>query len=163
MLYNIYKLFTLIFSFPIIIFFCLRLIKKKESKKSVMEKLGFFSKKRPDGKLIWFNASSIGESLSILPIIKNINSNYPKYKVLITTSTISSFRVLQNRSSEKFIHQFTPLDIDFVANKFYRHWAPDLAIFVESEFWPNLIFRAKKNKIPSIVINARISKKTYQK
>ena len=128
-----------------------------------MEKIGFFSKKRPKGKLIWFNASSIGESLSVLPIIKKINSNFPKYNVLVTTSTVSSFKILQKRPSEKFVHQFSPLDIDFIAKKFYEYWAPDLIIFVESEFWPNLIFRAKKNKIPSIVINARISKKTYQK
>ena len=128
-----------------------------------MEKIGFFSKKRPKGKLIWFNASSIGESLSILPIIKKINYNFPKYNILVTTSTVSSFKILQKRPSEKFVHQFSPLDIDFIAKKFYEYWAPDLIIFVESEFWPNLIFRAKKNKIPSIVINARISKKTYQK
>ena len=128
-----------------------------------MEKIGFFSKKRPKGKLIWFNASSIGESLSVLPVIKKINCNFPKYNILVTTSTVSSFKVLQKRPSEKFIHQFSPLDIDFIAKKFYEYWAPDLIIFVESEFWPNLIFRAKKNKIPSIVINARISKKTYQK
>ena len=128
-----------------------------------MEKIGFFSKKRPKGKLIWFNASSIGESLSVLPIIKKINYNFPKYNILVTTSTVSSFKILQKRPSEKFVHQFSPLDIDFIAKKFYEYWAPDLIIFVESEFWPNLIFRAKKNKIPSIVINARISKKTYQK
>ena len=128
-----------------------------------MEKIGFFSKKRPKGKLIWFNASSIGESLSVLPVIKKINCNFPKYNILVTTSTVSSFKILQKRPSEKFIHQFSPLDIDFIAKKFYEYWAPDLIIFVESEFWPNLIFRAKKNKIPSIVINARISKKTYQK
>jgi len=128
-----------------------------------MEKIGFFSKKRPEGKLIWFNASSIGESLSVLPIIKKINYNFPKYNILVTTSTVSSFKILQKRPSEKFVHQFSPLDIDFIAKKFYEYWAPDLIIFVESEFWPNLIFRAKKNKIPSIVINARISKKTYQK
>ena len=128
-----------------------------------MEKIGFFSKKRPKGKLIWFNASSIGESLSVLPIIKKINYNFPKYNILVTTSTLSSFKILQERPSEKFVHQFSPLDIDFIAKKFYEYWAPDLIIFVESEFWPNLIFRAKKNKIPSIVINARISKKTYQK
>ena len=163
MFYNIYKFFTFIFSAPIIIFFFLRLIRKKETKKSIMEKIGFFSKKRPKGKLIWFNASSIGESLSVLPVIKKINCNFPKYNILVTTSTVSSFKVLQKRPSEKFIHQFSPLDIDFIAKKFYEYWAPDLIIFVESEFWPNLIFRAKKNKIPSIVINARISKKTYQK
>ena len=128
-----------------------------------MEKIGFFSKKRPKGKLIWFNASSIGESLSVLPVIKKINCNFPKYNILVTTSTVSSFKILQKRPSEKFVHQFSPLDIDFIAKKFYEYWAPDLIIFVESEFWPNLIFRAKKNKIPSIVINARISKKTYQK
>tara|TARA_B100000989_G_scaffold294798_1_gene274566 strand:- start:992 stop:2155 length:1164 start_codon:yes stop_codon:yes gene_type:complete len=128
-----------------------------------MQKIGFFSKKRPDGKLIWFNASSIGESLSILPIIKKINSDFPKCKILVTTSTISSYKILQKRSSEQFIHQFTPLDIDFIASKFYKYWSPNLVIFVESELWPNLIFRAKKNKIPSIVVNARISKNTYQK
>ncbi len=163
MFYYVYKFFTFIFSVPIIIFFYFRLIRKKETKESVTEKIGFFSKERPRGKLIWFNASSIGESLSILPIIEKINYNYPKYKVLVTTSTISSLRVLQKRSSKKFIHQFTPLDIDFIAKRFYKHWAPNLIIFVESEFWPNLIFRAKKNKVPSIVINARISKKTYRR
>ena len=163
MFYYVYKFFTFIFSIPIIIFFFLRLIRKKETKESVTEKIGFFSKERPRGKLIWFNASSIGESLSILPIIEKINNNYPKYKVLVTTSTISSFRVLQKRSSKKFIHQFTPLDIDFIAKRFYKHWAPNLIVFVESEFWPNLIFRAKKNKIPSVVINARISKKTFKR
>ena len=83
----------------------IRLIKNKEDPYRFKEKFGFFSKNKKKGKLIWFNASSIGESLSVLPIIERINCNYPKYNILVTTSTVSSFKVLQKRSSEKLLNQ----------------------------------------------------------
>lgn len=159
----LYKYLTNIFSVPIIIFFFIRYLKKKENIKSLKEKFGIYSEQRPNGNLIWINASSIGESLSILPIIKKLNSLYPNYHILLTSSTITSSKIISLRKIKNFTHQFTPIDLNFIVEKFYKYWRPDIAIFVESELWPNLIFKMKIYKVPSVLINARISERTFKR
>ena len=88
---------------------------------------------------------------------KNIN------RILITTITLSSAEVLQKKfaQNKKVVHQFLPLDIPKFTNKFLNHWSPNLSIFIDSEIWPNLIFDIKKRNIPLLLINARITKKTF--
>ena len=84
-------------------------------------------------------------------------------KILITTITLSSSQVLQKKfaKNSRVIHQFLPLDIPVFVNKFLDHWSPDLSIFIDSEIWPNLIFCAKKKNIPLLLVNGRITKKTF--
>ena len=83
-------------------------------------------------------------------------------KILITTNTLSSSKVISEKKNlKKIIHQFLPIDTNSLSRKFLNHWKPDIAMFVESEIWPNFIFKIKENKIPLILLNARITNKTY--
>lgn len=160
MFFKIYKYLSNILTVPIFIFFLIRLFKFKETSESICEKFGFYKKVRTPGKLIWINAVSIGEALSIIPIIKRIEKEYPKCKILLTTSTLTSKKLIEKRSLN-VIHQFSPVDISFVVIRFLNYWTPNISITVESEFWPNLILEAKKKKITSLLINARISNKSF--
>jgi len=128
---------------PFIIIF--RLIKKKEDKKRFKEKFCFFSKKRGRGKLIWFHGASVGEILSIIPIIEELEKNKSIDKILITSSTLSSSKVLNKFKFKKTVHQFYPIDNMFLVRKFLNYWNPSLAIFIESEIWP-CMFESLKNK-----------------
>ena len=163
MIFFIYQLFTsilLIFS-PLIILY--RLLNNKEDKLRVKEKFCLPSKLRGNGKLIWFHGSSVGEIMSIIPIIKRYDKDKSINKILITSSTLSSSKILTKIKFKKTVHQFYPIDHFFFSNKFLNYWKPNAAIFIESEIWPSM-FRFIKNKgIPLILLNARITKKTFKK
>ena len=146
---------------PIIII--IRIIKNKEDKNRFLEKFSFFSKKRGFGKLIWFHGASVGEILSIIPIIEKYEKKESINKILITSSTLSSSKVLKKFKFKKTIHQFYPIDHIFFTNKFLNYWKPDLAIFIESEIWPCMFRQLKENKIPLVLLNARITKKTFNR
>ena len=146
---------------PLIIFF--RLFKKKEHPKRFLEKFCFFSKKKNKGKLIWFHGSSVGEILSIIPLVEKLEKNKKIKQILVTSSTLSSSSVLQKLRLKKTIHQFFPIDSNFFSKKFLNFWKPSMAIFVESEIWPNMILNIKKKSIPLILLNARITKKSFNK
>ncbi len=151
---------VIIFS-PIIIL--LRLIKKKEHPIRFKEKLCFFSKKRGIGKLIWFHGSSVGEILSIIPLIENLEKDRTINKILLTTSTLSSSNVIKKFKFKKTVHQFFPIDNDYFSKKFLNYWRPNTIFFIESEIWPNFLINIKKRNIPLILLNARITKKTFRK
>ena len=112
---------------------------------------------------MWCHVASVGEAMSILPLIENFEQDEKIKKILITTITLSSAEVLQKRfgQNKKVIHQFLPLDIPKFTYKFLNHWSPNLAIFIDSEIWPNLIFNIKKKDIPLLLVNGRITKKTF--
>ena len=137
----------------------IRIIKKKEDKKRFKEKFCFFSHKRKKGKLIWFHGSSVGEILSIIPLLEKLENNSKIKTILITSSTLSSSKVLSRFKFKKIIHQFFPVDTNFLSKKFLDYWKPSLAIFIESEIWPNMIINIKKKSIPLSLLNARITKK----
>ncbi len=155
-------LINLIFIFSPIIFI-IRFFKKKEDPVRFVEKLGFFSKKKRDGKLIWFHGASVGELQSVIPIIENLEKKKSIKQILITSNTLSSSKILKNNNFKKVIHQFFPIDANFLIKKFLNYWKPSKAIFIDSEFWPNTILNLKKRKIPIILINGRITKKTFNK
>ena len=156
--YQLITSFIILFS-PIIIL--IRVLKKKEDKIRFKEKFCFFSKKRAPGKLIWFHGSSVGEIMSILPIIYEFEKNNSIKKILITSSTLSSSRILEKLKFKKVVHQFYPIDHIYFSNKFLNYWKPSIAIFLESEIWPCMFKNLKKNNIPLILLNGRITKKTY--
>ena len=164
-MYFWYKLFTYLFYplAPIYLYF--RKIKKKEDPKRYIEKLSQIKLERNNGFLIWFHVASVGEAMSILPLIENFLKEKKIDKILITSITLSSGKILEKRfnENEKVIHQFLPLDIPLLTKKFLNHWRPNLAIFIDSEIWPNLIFQIKKNGTPLLLINARITPKTFKK
>ena len=146
---------------PIILW--IRIFKQKEDKKRFTEKLCIIKKKRPNGKLVWFHASSVGELLSIIPLAEKIKKKHDIKTILFTTNTLSSSKILHEKKDfKKTIHQFLPIDTNKFAKTFLDHWNPDLAFFVESEIWPNFILNIKKKNIPLILLNGRITFKTYQ-
>ena len=145
---------------PLIIL--IRLLKKKEHPIRFKEKLCFFSKKRGQGKLIWFHGASVGEILSIIPLVEKLEKNKNINKILITSSTLSSSNIFLKFKFKKTIHQFFPIDSNFFTKKFIEYWKPSLAIFIESEIWPNIILNLKSRSTPLILLNARITKKSYK-
>ena len=146
---------------PIIISY--RILKNKEDKKRFLEKFCFFSKKRTSGKLIWFHGSSVGELLSIIPIIEQYEKKKTIDQILLTSSTLSSSRVFNKLKFKKTIHQFYPIDHSFFTSKFINYWKPDLAFFIDSEIWPSMFKKLNHKKIPLILLNARITKKTFDR
>ena len=159
-LYQIIINVLLIFS-PLIIFF--RIFKKKEDKKRYKEKFCFPSKKRINGNLIWFHGSSVGELLSILPLVQKLEKNKSINQILITTSTLSSAQIFKKFNLKKTIHQFFPIDSIFFSYRFLNYWKPTIAIFIESEIWPSIFRALSKKNIPLKLLNARITKKTFKK
>ena len=115
--------------------------------------------------MIWFHVASVGEAMSILPLIENFDQEKKINKILITTITLSSAQILKKKliQNRKVIHQFLPLDVPKFVNKFLKHWSPNLSIFVDSEIWPNLIFETKKRNIPLLLVNGRITKKSFSR
>ncbi len=146
---------------PIIII--IRLLKKKEDFFRFKEKIGFFSNERKKGKLIWFHGASVGELQSVVPLIEKFEKNKKISQVLVTSNTVSSSKVIKNMKLKKVIHQFFPIDTNFISKKFITYWRPSKAIFIDSEIWPNTIFNLEKNQIPIILINGRITKRTYKR
>ena len=146
---------------PIIIL--IRLIKKKEHKKRFKEKFCFFSKKRGPGKIIWFHGASVGELLSVIPLVKKLEKNKDIDKILITSTTLSSANVFLKFKFKKTIHQFFPIDSNFLTKKFLNYWQPTIAIFIDSEIWPNMLNNLKRKSIKHILLNARLTKKSYRR
>jgi 3-deoxy-D-manno-octulosonic-acid transferase len=146
---------------PIIIL--LRLIKKKEDSKRFKEKFCFFSKKKMKGKLIWFHGASVGEILSVIPLIEKLEKQKEIKQILITSNTLSSSKIISNLKLKKVLHQFFPIDTNYHTQKFLKYWRPSAAIFIDSEVWPNMIYNIKKNDISLALINARITDKSFKK
>ena len=161
-MYFVYRVFTnlIILISPIIILF--RLIKKKEELLSISEKFCIYSKNN-NLKSIWFHAASVGELMSILPIIDKLERNRKIKQILVTTTTISSAKIFQKKKFKKTRHKYYPLDTIFLTNKFIRVWKPQIAIFVDSEIWPNMIENLYINKVPIILLNARITRKSFNR
>ena len=146
---------------PIIVF--IRLLQKKEDPLRFKEKLGFFSKEKLKGKLIWFHGASVGEILSVIPLIEKLEKDKEIKQILITSNTLSSSKILSKLKLKKTVHQFFPIDTNYNTNKFLRYWDPSIAIFIDSEIWPNMITNIKKKSISLMLINARITKKSFKK
>ncbi len=162
-MYILYQIliFIIILLSPFIISY--RIFKNKEDSKRILEKFSIGSKKRKKGKLIWFHGASVGEILSIIPLIKNFEKKKEISQILITSSTLSSSKVIKRYNFKKTIHQFYPIDFFFMTKKFIKFWKPSVAIFVDSEIWPSMFKIINNNKIPLILLNARITKKTFKR
>ena len=157
-----YYLITTVFYYLLYPYLYFRILKKKECPFRYKEKLGISHKTRNNGYLIWFHCSSIGELKSIFPIIDHY---LKKNQILVTTSTLGSNEVFQKKyyNTNNIIHQYAPIDSPQIIKKFFKKWKPNIIFFTESEIWPNQIFYAKNNNIPIILLNARISNKSFIK
>ena len=164
-MYFWYKFITYLF-YPLApIYLYLRKIRKKEDAVRYKEKLSKINSHRDGGFLVWFHMASVGEAMSVLPLIENFIQDKKINKILLTSITLSSGKILEKRykKNEKVIHQFLPLDVPIFTDKFLEHWKPNLSIFIDSEIWPNILFQTNKKKIPLLLINARITKKSFNR
>lgn len=162
MIWAFYQLLTILFFPVLLIYLGYRKWVGKEDPKRFFERLGKASCKRPKGKLLWIHAASVGESLSILPLINRLTATYPKLTILVTTGTITSAAMMTQRLPKQAVHQYIPIDNWFTVSWFLFHWKPDLALMVESELWPCLVKQSAK-KCPVMVINARMSDRSYRR
>ena len=140
-----------------------RIKQKKEDPHRYKERYGKPSAVRKNGDLIWIHAASVGECLSALPIIAELEKNIKIEQILITSGTTSSALIIKDKLSSKSIHQYLPLDVPLFNDRFLKFWNPKCAIFIESEIWPNLIYQIKKMGIKLAVINGRMTLKSYNK
>lgn len=135
----------------------------KEDPARRTERLGQASAGRPSGRLVWAHAASVGETNAVLPLLDELRARRPDLRFLLTTGTSTSAALAAGRLSAADIHQYVPLDSPRLVARFLDHWKPDLAIFTESEIWPNLIIAAADRAIPLALINARLSPRSYNR
>jgi len=133
----------------------------KEDPSRLSERRGIASRTRPAGTLIWIHGASVGESLSALPLISELLGQ-PNRSVLVTTGTVTSAKLMQERLPPRAFHQYAPVDAHAGIKRFLTHWRPDLALFVESELWPNLLLETRARGIPLILANARLSERSFR-
>jgi 3-deoxy-D-manno-octulosonic-acid transferase len=125
------------------------------------ERRGIPNETRPDGPLVWIHAASVGEAIAVLGLIEQLLETRSDLTVLVTTGTVTSARLLETRLPPRARHQFVPADLPRWTARFLDYWLPDLAIWVESELWPNLVFAAHARGIPMVLLNGRLSGRSY--
>ena len=129
----------------------------KDDPARIGERLGHASAPRPEGPLVWLHGASVGESLSLLPLIARLRVARPELGVLITSGTVASAALVAQRAPVGVVHQFAPVDAPGAVTRFLDHWRPDLAVFVESEVWPNLLTMARERGVKLALVSARLS------
>lgn len=134
----------------------------KEDPARFPERRGHASVERPAGPLVWLHAASVGESLSMLPLVRHLRESRPGMTVLVTTGTVTSARLLAERLPAGAIHQYVPVDRLPFVRRFLAHWRPDLVLWAESEFWPNMITEIGRRGVPMVLLNGRVSDKSYK-
>jgi 3-deoxy-D-manno-octulosonic-acid transferase len=157
--YNILVNLAIIIS-PIIIIY--RILKGKEDPKRIGEKFCIYSKKKIN-KNIWIHAASVGELMSIIPVIRKLEKNKKIKNILLSTSTTSSAKIFNKLKLKKTSHVYFPLDNNYIVKRFINYWKPELAIFIDSEIWPNMFKNLYLQDIPIIIMNARITKHSFNK
>jgi 3-deoxy-D-manno-octulosonic-acid transferase len=132
----------------------------KEDSLRIRERLGYASTTRPAGQLIWIHGASVGECLSVLPLIERMLAE-PERIVLVTSGTVTSAKLMAERLPLGAVHQYVPVDIPSAIRRFLDHWQPDVALFVDSEIWPNIISSAHARSIPLALVNGRMSLRSF--
>jgi 3-deoxy-D-manno-octulosonic-acid transferase len=135
----------------------------KEHATRMAERMGEASVPRPEGQLVWFHAASVGEAASLIEMLRRLQQGRPAVTCLVTTVTVTSAQFLADRLPETCIHQFAPVDVLPWVQRFLDHWRPDLAVWTESELWPATICETHRRGIPLLLINARISAKSFRR
>jgi 3-deoxy-D-manno-octulosonic-acid transferase len=127
------------------------------------ERRGIPGATRPEGPLVWIHAASVGEATAVLGLIEYLLDTRPDLEILVTTGTVTSARLLETRLPARARHQFVPADLPSWIARFLDYWRPDLALWVESELWPNLVLAAHARNIPMVLLNARLSARSYSR
>ena len=139
-----------------------RAARGKEEHERLPERFGYAGTKRPEGTLVWCHAASVGEVQSIFTLARQLLDARSDVRLLITTGTVTSARLVTQQSLPRVIHQYLPLDTLPGVRRFIEHWQPSLAIWVESEFWPQLLWQLKRRTIPALLVNARLSARSMR-
>ncbi|MEO1192650.1 MAG: 3-deoxy-D-manno-octulosonic acid transferase [Pseudomonadota bacterium] len=139
-----------------------RVTRGKELEDRLPERWGYSALPRPDKPLIWVHAASVGESLAILPLVQALHERAPGCQVLMTSTTVTSAKLLDQRLPDGVIHRFSPLDLPRAIERFLDHWRPALAIYVESELWPTQLRALDQRAIPRLLVNGRMSSRSYR-
>ncbi|MZR31144.1 3-deoxy-D-manno-octulosonic acid transferase [Sneathiella litorea] len=134
----------------------------KEDPSRFQERMGTASFSRPEGQLIWIHAASVGESISALALVDGLLEKHSRRHILVTTGTRTSAEIMAARLPDQAFHQYVPIDEKRSVRRFLNHWRPDFAIWMESEIWPNLIMESAHRHIPMMMVNARITEKSYR-
>jgi 3-deoxy-D-manno-octulosonic-acid transferase len=161
----IYRFLSTLLSPLIFLFLFIRLAKGKEDKLRFKERFGFATQPRPNTKLIWLHAVSVGEVNSSFALISELLKTSKNYSVLLTTTTLTSAKIVAQKLPEfegRVIHQFLPVDVIFCVRKFLKFWQPRAVIFMESEIWPNMIIESRTHGAVSFLVNARMSEKSFR-
>src|SRR5262245_59605479 len=133
----------------------------KEDPLRLQERRGIPSIVRPHGPLAWVHAASVGEATAMLALIERLLEQRPTLEILVTTGTVTSAALLEKRLPARARHQYVPVDLPRWIARFLDHWRPDLALWVESELWPNLVLATQARGIPMALLNGRISAASY--
>ena len=160
---KLYRFFSKILGPLIDLYLFYRKNKGKEDPQRFNERLGKSNYPRPEGNLVWIHAASIGEAISVIPLIKRIQEDYPNLNFLFTTGTVTSYQILERKLPKKVIHQYVPIDRFHVVKRFLNHWKPDFAMWVESELWPNLVYETHNTGCPIAIVNGRMSSYSFEK
>lgn len=140
-------------------FLAARARRGKEDPKRRAERYGYASHARPTGPLIWFHAASVGEALAVLPLIERLEACH--LAIVLTTGTVTSAEIIHERLPARTLHQYVPMDMPKAVGRFLDHWKPDLAVFAESELWPNTVEALETRAIPQALVNARLSDRSH--
>ena len=140
-----------------------RLTAGKEDPARIDERMGIAGMPRPEGRLVWFHAASVGEAASLVELLRRIGTGRPDLTCLVTTVTLTSAQFLDGRLPEGTLHQFAPLDVLPWVERFLGHWRPDLAVWTESELWPATLYATHRTGVPMLLINARISQRSFRR
>jgi 3-deoxy-D-manno-octulosonic-acid transferase len=143
------------------LFLARRLQRGKEHRLRLPERRGISTVARPAGPLVWVHGASVGELLSVLPLVERIRAR--ELNVLVTSGTVTSSGLMEQRLPRGVIHQFVPLDVPMYVRRFLEHWQPDLALFVESELWPNILIETSTRGVPMIMVNGRMSENSFKR
>ncbi len=135
----------------------------KEDGERLDERMGRASLPRPEGQLVWFHAASVGEAASLLELLRRLTQARPAVRCLVTTGTVTSAQFLADRLPESCLHQYSPVDVLPWVRRFLDHWRPDLAVWTESELWPATLTETRARGIPMLLINARISTRSFRR
>ena len=162
MILSLYRVITTLGAPAISGYLHYRKAQGKEDSERFTERLGFAGVLRPSGAVIWIHAASVGESLSMLSLIDRLIDQWPNLRILLTTGTVTSAHLMAERLSGDVIHQYVPVDRLAYVRRFIDHWRPNLVLWAESEFWPNLITEVSDRNIPLILINGRISPRSFE-
>ena len=133
----------------------------REERSRLGERQGYPGRQRPDGHLIWVHGASIGETLSLLPVVERLTQR--GLSVLVTSGTRTSASLIARRLPPGAAHQFVPVDVPRYVRRFLDHWQPDLALVAESEIWPNTIMALDERRIPLVLVNARMSDRSFRR